>query len=106
MATKLCRSHSVVVCTKGTGRVRPTDAGVPLGGLALRNVAGQLKTMAGMAATRHGESDAASAQDMPASCAAGAMAEWGREAVKVHDMTNSGCQVITGEASVAIVHRN
>ena len=62
--------------------------------------------MAGMAVAREGEFGAASARDIPAGCAAGATVEWGREAAKVHNMINSGCQVITGEASVAIVHRN
>lgn len=104
MATKLSENHRVVVRTKGTGRVRPTGAGGPPGEPALRSVAGQPQTVAGTAAARHGESDAASAQDTSAGCAAGVMVVWEREAAKVHNMTNSGCQVITSEASVAPVH--
>ncbi len=104
MATKLCGSHRVVVCTKGTGHVRPTHTGAPLGERVLRSVAGQPQTRAGMAVARHGESDAASAQDTPAGCAAGVMAEWGREVAKVHDMTNDRFEVTTNESSGAPVH--
>ena len=55
MATKLCGSHSVVVCTKGRVCVGPTDTGVLLCAVISRTVAGHLRRMGAMAATHGGE---------------------------------------------------